>query len=169
MTRSTSSSKRRKAAAINIYDEKTGIFKLGGILPLGASFPFDFGFVPQTLGDDRDSLNILLLIDEPAFAGCFVLARLDQTEDGKTVRNDRLIAIACKSITPDHVRKLDDLNKNLLEQIKHFFISYNEAKGKKFETRGEFGARKAENLIIEGNKLYPAKKRRTTKKANKKR
>ncbi|MGI8555018.1 MAG: inorganic diphosphatase [Pyrinomonadaceae bacterium] len=155
------------------YDEETGIFKLGGILPLGASFPFDFGFIPQTLGGDGDPLDVLLLMDEPAFAGCLVPARLvgvieaDQTEDGKTIRNDRLIAVACKSITHDHVRQFNDLNENLIEQIKHFFVSYNEAKGKKFEPRGDFGARKAENLIVEGNKLYLAKKRRTTKTAGK--
>ncbi|MGI9034409.1 MAG: inorganic diphosphatase [Pyrinomonadaceae bacterium] len=148
------------------YDEKTGIFKLGGILPLGASFPFDFGFVPNTLGGDGDPLDVLLLMDEPAFTGCLVPARLvgvieaEQTEDGKRTRNDRLIAVACKSLTHDRVRSLGDLNEHTLEQIKHFFISYNEIKGKRFEPRGEFGARKAKNLIAEAVKLYDGKNRR---------
>ena len=145
------------------YDEKTGILSLSGILPLGATFPFDFGFVPETLGGDGDPLDVLLLMDEPAFAGCLVPARLigvieaKQTEDGKTERNDRLIAVACKSLTLGDVKSIKDLNENTLEQIKHFFISYNEAKGKKFEPLGEFGARKAKNLIDEGVKLFKNK------------
>ena len=147
------------------FDEETEIFGLGGILPLGASFPFDFGFIPHTLGGDGDPLDVLLLMDEPAFPGCLVPSRLigvieaDQTEDGKTTRNDRLIAVACKSLTHDHIKSIKDLNENLVEQIKHFFISYNEAKGKKFEPLGEFGAVKAKNLVLEGVKRYRAKNR----------
>ena len=58
------------------FDEKTEIFKLGGVLPIGASFPFDFGFIPNTLGGDGDPLDVLLLMDEPAVPGCLVPARL---------------------------------------------------------------------------------------------
>src|SRR5215212_9852523 len=81
------------------YDEKSGLYKLGGVLPAGAVFPFDFGFAPSTLGGDGDPLDVLLLMDEPAFAGCLVPARLvgvieaEQTEKGNTARNDRLIAV----------------------------------------------------------------------------
>ncbi|MGI8467353.1 MAG: inorganic diphosphatase [Pyrinomonadaceae bacterium] len=150
------------------FDEEKEIFKLGGILPLGASFPFDFGFIPQTIGGDGDPLDILILMDEPAFAGCLIPARLvgvieaEQTEDGKTERNDRLIAVACKSLTHSDTKTLNDLNENLVEQIKHFFVSYNEAKGKKFEPIGGFGVEKAERLVLEGVKIYRAKKRRKT-------
>ena len=81
------------------YDEKLGLFKLGGVLPSGASFPFDFGFVPSTVGGDGDPLDVLVLMDEPAFAGCLVSARLvgvieaEQTErDGEVlVEDDRLL------------------------------------------------------------------------------
>ena len=148
------------------YDEKTGIFSLSGILPLGATFPFDFGFVPQTLGGDGDPLDVLLLMDEPAFAGCLVPARLvgvieaEQTEDGKTERNDRLIAVACKSLTLGDIKSVKDLNENTLAQINHFFVSYNEAKGKKFVPRGEFGVRKAKSLIDEGIRLFKTRSRR---------
>ena len=45
------------------YDEKLGLFKLGGVLPSGASFPFDFGFVPSTVGGDGDPLDVLVLLD----------------------------------------------------------------------------------------------------------
>lgn len=153
------------------FDEEKEIFMLGGILPLGASFPFDFGFIPNTLGEDGDPLDVLLLMDEPAFPGCLVPSRLlgvieaEQTEDGKTERNDRLIAVACKSLTHDHINSLDDLNENLIEQIEHFFISYNDAKGKAFKPLGRFGAAKAKNLVAEGAKLRRSKhKTQTTEK-----
>src|SRR4051794_2775301 len=84
------------------YDPKIGLFKLGGVLPRGAVFPFDFGFIPQTRADDGDPIDVLLLMDEPAFAGCVVATRLigvieaEQLERGarKPVRNDRIIAVA---------------------------------------------------------------------------
>jgi inorganic pyrophosphatase len=147
------------------FDEEKGLFKLSGILPLGASFPFDFGFIPNTLGEDGDPLDVLLLMDESAFPGCLVPSRLigvieaDQTEDGKTERNDRLIAIACKSLIHDHIKTINDLNENLVEQIKHFFISYNEAKGKKFKPLGQFGTVKAKKLVADGIKLFAAQKK----------
>ncbi|HEY1403173.1 MAG TPA: inorganic diphosphatase, partial [Pyrinomonadaceae bacterium] len=58
------------------YDAELGLFKLGGVLPAGAVFPFDFGFVPRTTGGDGDPLDVLVIMDEAAFAGCLVEARL---------------------------------------------------------------------------------------------
>lgn len=143
------------------YDEKLGIFVMKGVLALGHSFPYDFGFIPQTLGGDGDPLDVLILMDEPAFAGCLIPSRLigvieaEQTErDGKTERNDRLLAVASNSRDWDDVRSINDLNVNLVDEIEHFFVSYNEAKGKKFEALGRFGAIKAQKIVEEGIKLY---------------
>ena len=58
------------------YDQKLGIFKLGGALPLGTVFPFDFGYIPSTRAGDGDPLDILILMDDPAFTGCLVPAKL---------------------------------------------------------------------------------------------
>lgn len=135
------------------FDEKTGLFKLSGILPAGAVFPFDFGFIPNTVGGDGDPLDVLVLMDEPAFTGCWIPARLigmieaKQTEDGKTERNDRLIAVASNSRTHTGIKTLKDLNKTLVDQMEHFFISYNEIKGKKFEPLGRFGPKKAKAMV----------------------
>src|SRR5256714_12497539 len=121
------------------YDEKRKTFKLGGVLPAGASFPFDFGFVPQTIGQDGDPLDVLVLMDEPAFCGCLVQCRLigvieaEQTEKGKTERNDRLIAVASKSRNHEEIESVEDLSANLLKEIENFFESSNEVKGKKFK------------------------------------
>lgn len=135
------------------YDERIGMFKLGGALPLGAVFPFDFGYVPSTKAGDGDPLDILILMDDPAFVGCLVPAKLigvieaEQTEDQKTTRNDRLIAVAADSRNHSYVRFLGDLNDNLVHEIERFFVSYNETKGKKFEILGCFGPERALALI----------------------
>jgi len=81
------------------YEEDSGLWRLSKVLPLGMTFPFDFGFVPSTRGQDGEPLDVLILLEEPAFPGCVVPARLigvleaEQTEDGRTVRNYRLLAV----------------------------------------------------------------------------
>lgn len=153
------------------YDEKLGLFKLGGVLTSGASFPFDFGFVPSTVGGDGDPLDVLVLMDEPAFAGCLVRARLvgvieaEQTErDGETTRNDRLIAVAAESRLHKGVRTLEALGPALLDEIEHFFVSYNDFKGKRFEPLGRFGPKKASELVEEGMSKF-AKSKKSKKKS----
>jgi inorganic pyrophosphatase len=135
------------------WDEKRHLFELSGMLPAGAVFPYDFGFIPNTRGGDGDPLDVLVLMDEPAFTGCLVRSRLlgvieaDQTEKGKTNRNDRLIAVASKSRTNSDLKSITDLNPKLLEEIEHFFISYNEVKGKKFKPLGRYGPERARKLV----------------------
>src|SRR5204863_9093387 len=110
------------------YDEKRKVFRLGAVLPAGAVFPFDFGFIPQTIGSDGDPLDVLALMDEPAFCGCLVPARLvgvieaNQTEDGETARNERLIAVASDASNHEDLRSIKDLNRHLLEDIDQFFV-----------------------------------------------
>ncbi|HEX8283060.1 MAG TPA: inorganic diphosphatase [Pyrinomonadaceae bacterium] len=151
------------------YDEKLGLFKLGGVLPSGASFPYDFGFVPSTLGGDGDPLDVLVLMDEPAFAGCLVRTRLagvveaEQTErDGETTRNDRLIGVAADARLLARVRTLEHLGPDLLEEIEHFFVSYNDIKGKVFKPLGRFGPRRALELVEESMKRFRQSKRKRT-------
>jgi len=152
------------------FDEKLGLFKLGGVLPVGAFFPFDFGYVPNTRGGDGDPLDVLVLMDEPAFVGCLIPSRLigviaaEQTEEGKTEINDRLIAVAANSRNHTDVKSLDDLNETLVDEIEHFFVSYNRAKGKEFKPLGRFGAQKARKIIEDGMKLYKKPKTATQNK-----
>ncbi|MFL6256040.1 MAG: inorganic diphosphatase [Pyrinomonadaceae bacterium] len=158
------------------YDEKLGLFKLGGVLTSGASFPFDFGFVPSTLGGDGDPLDVLVLMDEPAFAGCLVRTRLvgvieaEQTErDGETTRNDRLIGVAANARLHKGIRTLESLGATLLEEIEHFFVSYNHIKGKGFNPLGRFGPERARKLVEEGMKSFrQSKRKRASSKKSKK-
>src|SRR5579863_660959 len=83
------------------YDPESNLFMLGGLLPEGMMFPFDFGFIPSSLGGDGDPLDIIVLMDAPAHPGCIIEVRLigiieaEQTEKkGKTEVNNRLLGVA---------------------------------------------------------------------------
>jgi inorganic pyrophosphatase len=136
------------------FDPVRGLWELTGVLAAGLSFPYDFGFVPSTLGGDGDPLDVLVLMDEPTFAGCLVPSRLvgvitaRQVEaDGTVEENDRLIAVAASSHEHARVRSLTDLGDSLLDEIEHFFVSYNEVKGKRFEPLARKGPRAATTLV----------------------
>jgi inorganic pyrophosphatase len=152
------------------YDEPLRLFKLGGVLPAGAVFPFDFGFIPQTIGGDGDPLDVLLLMDEPVFPGCLVAARLigvieaEQTEEGNTERNDRLIAVAAESRDHREVQTLDQISDNLVKEIEHFFVSYNQIKGKLFEVKGRYGPERALEIVQAGVVSPKPKKKKSKKK-----
>jgi inorganic pyrophosphatase len=135
------------------YDEELGLFRLRKVLPLGASFPYDFGFIPSTRGEDGDPVDVLVLIDEPTFSGCLVAVRLigvieaEQTEKDNTFRNDRLIGVIETSVNAAEVSSLDELSKSRLDEIEHFFVSYNEAEGRSFRPTGRAGPRAADRLV----------------------
>ncbi len=138
------------------FDENLGLFRLSGVLPAGAVFPYDFGFVPATRGGDGDPLDVLVLMDEPAFVGCLVEARLigvieaEQTEAGKTNRNDRLIGVSARSRNHHDVSEISQLSQNLVAEIEHFFVSYNHVKGKTFRPLGRHGAERAKRVVEKG-------------------
>lgn len=136
------------------FDPELGVFKLKGVLPEGHSFPYDFGFVPSTKAEDGDPLDVLLLLDAPTFSGCVVEARLigaleveQQEKDGRTVRNDRLLAVAADSREHQSIHTLADLSSDMLHEIEHFFISYNEAKGQELRILRRVGPERAHALL----------------------
>lgn len=143
------------------FEEELGLFVLGGVLPIGAVFPYDFGFLPATLGEDGDPLDVLLLLDDTCFTGCVVPTRFlgaveaEQTErDGRKVRNDRLIGVSTESQNHEHITTLEQLGESVLEEIEHFFVSYNESRGKKFEPLGRVDAERAAELVREGMEMH---------------
>jgi inorganic pyrophosphatase len=120
------------------------------------AFPFDFGFIPGTRADDGDPLDVLILLDAPAYPGCLVEIKLlgvleaDETErSGKSVRNDRLIAVAKGSTERGDLKHLDDLAPNLMRQIESFFETYDGLDGKSFKPRRRRGPKRAQALIEE--------------------
>ncbi|MDP9112380.1 MAG: inorganic diphosphatase [Acidobacteriota bacterium] len=142
------------------YDPKTGLFMLGGLLPEGMMFPFDFGFLPSTLGEDGDPLDIMVLMDAPAHVGCLIEVRIigiitaEQTEDGETECNDRLLGVAVHSYDHQDLNSMKDVSKTLLDQVEAFFITYNKQRGKKFKVTGTGGPKKAMRFLKNGIKAH---------------
>ena len=136
-------------------------FLLKAALPSGMVFPYDFGFVPQTKADDGDPIDVLVLMDEPAFPGCALLARLIGVIEGEqmspkapTVRNDRLVAVAETTHMYARLTKLKDLPKQSLREIEEFFVNYHRLQGKKFKLLGRKGEKTALDLIAKAQKAY---------------
>ena len=135
------------------YDEDIGFFALSGVLPQGMMFPHAFGFIPRTKAADGDPEDVLVILDEPVFPGCIVPSRLlgvieaEQTENGKTARNDRLIAVSASSRELSDVESLSDLNPVMIKEIEKFFVNYNEEKGKKFKVLARRGPQQAMKLL----------------------
>lgn len=120
------------------YDKKRKIFTLHKVLPAGFAFPFDFGFIPGTKGEDGDPLDILLISQQPTFPGCYIDCRIiggikaTQKEKGKTIRNDRFFAVpGCDNIYHS-IREAGDLTKEMINEISNFFIAYRQYEGAEF-------------------------------------
>lgn len=142
------------------FDPEQRVFHLKSALPAGMAFPFDFGFVPGTVGGDGDPLDVLVLMEEPAFPGCALLVRLlgamevEQTEKGKTKRNDRLIAVAEISQLFANLQTIDDLPRQLRTEIDEFFTNYHRLQGKKSRTLRWNKPAAAQRLIDEARKKH---------------
>ncbi len=135
------------------FDEELGCFKLSRILPAGHVFPYDFGSIPGTRGEDGDALDMLVFTEEPAFPGCLITVRLigvivaSQTEKGRTISNDRLIGVPLTLVNKPAIRELSELGATRLKQIEHFFISYNAAQNRRFVPLRRLGAKHAERVL----------------------
>ncbi len=138
------------------YDEGHGVFTLDKVLPAGAAFPFDFGYIPQTLAADGDPVDVVVLMEEATFPGCLIPARLvgvieaEQQQGAEKVRNDRLIAVPLKSQSYADVQSLDQLRDALLKDIEHFFVSYHQLEGTAFTPIGRAGPDRARALVEQG-------------------
>jgi inorganic pyrophosphatase len=115
------------------------------VLPLGLAFPYDFGFIPSTRAEDGDPLDVLLLGEEALFPGCLVTVRLvgviqaEQTEPGKTFRNDRIMGAIETSVNRPAIQTLEDLQPERLDEIESFFMAYNHLEGRHFKPLGRHG------------------------------
>jgi len=82
------------------YDPKSRLFQLGGLLPEGLAFPFDFGFIPSTLGDDGDPLDVMVLMDEPAHVGCLLDIRIIGVIEAVQAQGGKARQIIVSSLWP---------------------------------------------------------------------
>jgi inorganic pyrophosphatase len=143
------------------WNPALGVLQLHAVLPLGTAFPYDFGFVPSTLGEDGDPLDVLLFLDEPAPPGTVVPCRLlgvilarQKGAGARAMRNDRLLAVARASHRYGHWKKLADITPAVLDEVERFFAFYNAQKGVRFEVLGRAGPAQAQRLLAAGGRAH---------------
>jgi inorganic pyrophosphatase len=135
------------------FDPDQEVFALKKVLPAGMVFPYDFGFLPQTKAPDGDPIDVLLLMDESAYPGCAVKARLigviegEQMDGKKKVRNDRILAVSEMTHCYANIRQFKDLPEKWLEELQVFFVNYHNLEGKKYKLLGCKEAKVAMQLI----------------------
>jgi len=121
------------------FDQDERVFALKKVLPAGMTFPHDFGFIPSTKAEDGDPIDVLVLMDEPAFPGCLLKCRpigVIEGEEGKKgdmERNDRIVAIEESNHRWAHVHHIDDLGKQFVKELEDFFVNYRELSSKKYK------------------------------------
>jgi inorganic pyrophosphatase len=124
------------------FDTELKGFTLKRLLPAGMSFPLDFGFVPSTQAEDGDPLDIMVLHDEPLPMGVILEVRLigvveaEQTEEGATKRNDRLLGVAAESLSYASTKTVKDLAPGFLDTITSFWTHYEALRGVGFKILG---------------------------------
>ena len=140
----------RNKFAFNVDDH---IFELKKVLPAGMAFPYDFGFVPSTEADDGDPVDVLVLMDEPAFPGCVLACRpigVIQGEQGdkkKKVRNDRIIAVEKDAHSWADIKTVDDLGKQFVRELEEFFVDYHKLSGEQYHVLALKGRTQAQKLV----------------------
>ncbi|EKE16036.1 MAG: hypothetical protein ACD_11C00054G0026 [uncultured bacterium] len=140
-------------------DKETGLIKLDRAMKTSQDYPFDYGFIPRTLWDDNDALDVVVLTTYPLATGILVEARpvgLMKMIDGGE-GDDKLITVPASDPRWDNVKDLKDINSYTLKEIKHFFETYKTIEGKVVEIKGFQNRDKALAAVKKGMKLYNSK------------
>jgi inorganic pyrophosphatase len=138
------------------FDAKRKLFVLKKVLPVGMAFPYDFGFVPSTRAEDGDPVDVLVLMDEPAFAGCLLTCRAigiiegEQTTKKKKERNDRIIAVECANHGYMQIQHVDDLGKPFVRELEEFFVNYHQLAEESYRILDVKGPRAARRRLKDG-------------------
>lgn len=137
------------------FDTQTNRFKVKKLLPTGLAFPYDFGFIPDTKGDDGDPLDVLIFSEDSYFQGsvieCVIIGAIKakQTSDGETVRNDRILVVPALTIEKNGQVELGDFSKTKIKELENFFMYYNAAEKKEFKPLGFLNAKETWKMIKE--------------------
>src|SRR4030081_1209693 len=105
------------------FDPEQKVFELKKVLPAGMAFPYDFGFIPSTIAEDGDPVDVLVLMDEPAFPGCLLKGRLigiiegEQGKKKKSERNDRVVAVEEENHSYAYVKHIKDLGREFVKEL----------------------------------------------------
>ncbi len=142
------------------FEPQYGIMLLKQTLAEGLAWPYDYGFIPQTLADDGDPTDILILNDSPTFSGCLLIVRILGAVLIKKngIVNNRIVACLDRqkgvTLTTDRFDKLSDVPKDTMEGIERFLVEYSAIEGNKIELSGTCSRKEAFAMIDEDRKRF---------------
>lgn len=140
-------------------DKETGMITLDRALYSAQSFPFDYGFIPRTLWDDGDAVDVVLLTTNPLPPGILVRARpvaiMSMVDSGEA--DDKVLAVPVDDPRWAKVQDLADINAHTVKEIEHFFSTYKQLQNKEVKINGFKGKAEAEAAFVRGCELYSQK------------
>jgi inorganic pyrophosphatase len=137
------------------YDPATGLFRAKRVLALGLWFPFPFGFLPSTKGEDGDPLDVMVMTELALPTGCLVhvgmigVIKVEQEEAGRRFRNDRFLAAPYVDGAIAKPRSLSDIDEPTLSELETFFVAYEAEAGKTIQLLGRGNQSEAEALVTQ--------------------
>ncbi|MGC2696290.1 MAG: inorganic diphosphatase [Candidatus Angelobacter sp.] len=136
------------------YDKNLQVFKLDRTLFSPVHYPGDYGFLPCTLGQDGDPLDVLVLVEAPSFPGCLMEVRpigvLRMVDQGK--KDEKILAVAESDPLYQQINDASQVFPHQLREIEHFFSMYKYLEDKRTEMAGWGNADAARQIIVEGQK-----------------
>lgn len=138
------------------YDKKLHVFRLDRNLYSPVHYPGDYGFIPSTLADDGDPIDVLVLVDAPSFPGCIQDVRpigmLEMIDQGK--RDEKILAVGRNNPRYNDVWNYSEIYPHILREITHFFSVYKDLEGKRVEMKGWHDASVARNAILASHQNF---------------
>jgi inorganic pyrophosphatase len=147
------------------YDKELHVFRLDRNLYSPVHYPGDYGFIPSTLADDGDPLDVLVLVDTPSFPGCVQTVRpigaLDMIDQGQP--DEKILCVGDGNPRYNNVFEYSDIYPHILKEIRHFFATYKDLEGKRVEVRGWRDAEFARTTIVKAQQAFIDKKAKAAK------
>lgn len=137
-------------------DKETGLLRFDRLLYSAVHYPGDYGFIPRTLGDDGDPLDVLVIVTEPTFPGCLMDARpigVFVMADEKGV-DEKILCVPEKDPLHHEYRVLHDVQPHFLREVEHFFSIYKDLEGKTTQIEGWEDLDRAHAIIMESIERY---------------
>lgn len=140
-------------------DKETGLIKLDRAMKTAQDYPFDYGFAPQTLWEDGDALDVVILATYPIHPGILLKVRpvaiMHMTDSGDS--DDKIIAVPVKDPRWENIHDLADINQHTIKEIKHFFETYKSIEDKIVTIDGVEGKEEAFEAVKKSISLYKDK------------
>jgi inorganic pyrophosphatase len=146
------------------YDSELGVFRFDRALYSPMHYPGDYGFVPGTIAEDGDPIDVINLVDHPSFPGCLTEVRpvgmLEMVDEAEI--DHKILAVPVRNPRFDQVRNLDDLPDHVRVEVEHFFEIYKELEGRTVKTRGWRGLDEARDAIAKSRERFLATRGNST-------